>query len=561
MSDKLNNIFIKWLATVEAKIFTTMAFIAALISLVIFIYIPSQLDIVASDIIDNETSHITIMASQSIGPAIDHNDQEAIEKAVKSLKDHWHLVYAVLQDNSGNLLYSYNMKKATSSNYLQLDNPSSNLQRLSVYSFSSPIVADNRHVGILYLGLSTDAILDQLNKFGNNAAGLGIIFILLALLATIIIRNIVINPVKRLQEGIERIAAGDEQYRYEYDFGGEFGKLADSFNKMVEAWQASLQQWGMLNKDLEQRVDERTQALKDEISERKKAEEDLRLFMTKLERSNRELEDFAFVASHDLQEPLRKVQAFGDRLKAVCGDELSEKARNYLERMQAAAGRMQVLIKDLLTFSRVASKAQPFITVDLNKITEEVLSDLEVTIENLGAKIEVADLREIEADPLQMRQLIQNLIGNALKFHKKDQTPMVNIYGETFKGRRSGDGPAQEVFNIAIEDNGIGFDQKYAERIFTVFQRLHGRSEYEGTGLGLAVCRKIVERHGGTIAALSEPDKGAKFLISLPVYQNPREELTRAGAQEKQASENKQEVKDPKKKIEGMETSFMVPCP
>lgn len=561
MSEKLNNIFIKWLATIEAKIFITMGIIAAMMALVIFIYIPGQLNIVASDIISNETSHITIIASQSIGPAIDHNDQAAIERSVEALRQHWHLQYAVVRDSEGNLLYSVNMKKATASNYLEPVDPESELERLSVYPFSCPIVADNRHVGILYLGLSTDDILDQLNKFGDNAAGLGIIFILGSLLATIVIRNVVTSPVKRLRDGIEKVAEGDGQYRYEFIYGGEFGRLASSFNKMVDSWQASQRQWGMVNKDLEQRVDERTRALQDEISERTKAEEDLRVFMTKLERSNRELEDFAFVASHDLQEPLRKVQAFGDRLKAVCGDELSDKARNYLERMQAAAGRMQVLIKDLLTFSRVSSKAQPFVDVDLDKIAEEVLSDLEVAIENLGAKVEVTNLRQIEADPLQMRQLIQNLIGNALKFHKKDQTPIIKIYGETFEERRPGNSPGHESFHFAIEDNGIGFEQKYADRIFTVFQRLHGRSEYEGTGLGLAVCRKIVERHGGTITALSEPDKGAKFLISLPVYQNPREEAVCAKIQEKPDEGIKQEDKNLKKKIEGMETSFMVPCP
>jgi PAS domain S-box-containing protein len=258
-----------------------------------------------------------------------------------------------------------------------------------------------------------------------------------------------------------------------------------------------------------------------DITELRRAEGKLKTYMAKLEWSNRELQDFAFVASHDLQEPLRKIQAFGDQLKSKHTETLGEEGRDYLERMQNAASRMQTLIQALLNYSRVTTKAEPFIPVDLKNVVQEVLIDLEMSIRGTGGDVEVGDLTSLEADPNQMRQLFQNLIGNALKFHR--EKPAVKVYGlpldqAELKERSSGGGRYQ----IFVEDNGIGFDEKYLDRIFVPFQRLHGRGIYEGTGMGLAICRKIVERHGGTITAKSTPGKGSTFIVTLPMKQ-PKE--------------------------------------
>ncbi len=231
-----------------------------------------------------------------------------------------------------------------------------------------------------------------------------------------------------------------------------------------------------------------------------------------LTRSNEELQQFAFIASHDLQEPLRKIKAFGDRLKTTCGHILPPQANDYLERMLNATQRMQALIEDLLILSRVTTRAQPFMPVDLLQITQEVLSDLEVLIQQSGGKIELGNLPIIAADPLQIRQLLQNLIGNALKFHLPNKVPTVSIYSEM-----TTDENGQEICRLSVEDNGIGFEPKYRDRIFQVFQRLHGRSEYEGTGIGLAICRKIVERHQGSLTVQSQPGEGAKFIVTLPI--------------------------------------------
>ncbi len=259
-----------------------------------------------------------------------------------------------------------------------------------------------------------------------------------------------------------------------------------------------------------------------DITERKEAEEQLKRFAAQLERSNAELQNFASVASHDLQEPLRKIQAFGDRLNAKCGEQLGEQGRDYLARMQNAAQRMQVLIQDLLKLSRVTSRAQPFEHCDLKLIVGEVLSDLEVTIEQTHAQIEVSDLPVIDADPLQMRQLFQNLIANAIKFHKPGEPPELSVSGRVYQNQEhviAGALPGDKVCQIHVVDNGIGFDEKFAEQIFVVFQRLHSREEYEGTGIGLAVCRKITDRHGGLIVAKSGVGQGATFIITLPIQQ------------------------------------------
>jgi len=257
-----------------------------------------------------------------------------------------------------------------------------------------------------------------------------------------------------------------------------------------------------------------------DITERKRVEETLARKAAELARSNAELEQFAFVASHDLQEPLRKIQAFGDRLKVKCDSSQSTEVRDYLDRMQNAAARMRTLINDLLAFSRVIRSSEPFVAVDLAVVTKEVLGDLEVRIEKSGARIEVQTLPPIEADPMQMRQLMLNLISNALKFQPAGGIPVVKISSRiitTVSG--------EKLCEISVEDNGIGFDEKYLDKIFAVFQRLHGRSEYEGTGVGLAVCRRIVDRHHGSIIARSQPGKGAIFIITLPVTQ-PKPEAT-----------------------------------
>lgn len=261
-----------------------------------------------------------------------------------------------------------------------------------------------------------------------------------------------------------------------------------------------------------------------DITERKLIEEKLQAFTIQLQRSNRELEEFAAVASHDLQEPLRKIQAFGNRLSVKYGDSLDEDGRDYLNRMLTSAARMRTLIDDLLDYSRLTIKSRHYVKVDLGMICQEVLSDLGQQIEQVGGRVEVGELPTVEADAMQMSRLLQNLLSNALKFSPEGVRPSIKVSARLAEGSADpclSDLAATEHWEIRVQDQGIGFDAKYLDRIFAPFQRLHGRNEFEGTGIGLAICRKIAESHWGSITAESAVGKGATFIVTLPAVQPP----------------------------------------
>ncbi|MFT4577263.1 MAG: light-regulated signal transduction histidine kinase (bacteriophytochrome) [Nitrospinales bacterium] len=247
----------------------------------------------------------------------------------------------------------------------------------------------------------------------------------------------------------------------------------------------------------------------EKVVKRKIAEDRLKKYLAELERSNEELRSFAFVASHDLNEPLRKIVGFGERLKNKAKN-LDPDARIYASKMQESATRMQNMIQELLQYSLVSAKGDPFRTIDLNKVVKEVLEDLEVSIKNSNGIVQTESLPTVEADPTQMRQLFQNLISNAIKFTKKDEPPKIELVAKPCK---------KDLWDIFVKDNGIGFDSQHGNSIFQPFFRLHGRSQYEGSGIGLAICKKIVDRHQGKIKAISSKNEGSIFQVTLPVKQ------------------------------------------
>jgi PAS domain S-box-containing protein len=270
------------------------------------------------------------------------------------------------------------------------------------------------------------------------------------------------------------------------------------------------------------RTAELSKAVEDLATEnerRRRVERDLESYASELARSNQDLERFAFVASHDLQEPLRKIHAFGDLLERHLGGCLDEKGQDLMRRMLGAGHRMQGLIEALLRLSRVSTQGAPFGAVDLNAVMQVLLSDLEPSIESAGGQVDVMPLPRVKGDETQIRELFQNLVCNALKFRRSGVPVRVRVYGENGQRQQHAHAGAAEALCacVVVEDNGIGFDQKHAERIFEVFQRLHQRSEYEGTGIGLAISRKIVERHGGSIEAYGKQGEGARFVVTLPL--------------------------------------------
>jgi signal transduction histidine kinase len=263
-----------------------------------------------------------------------------------------------------------------------------------------------------------------------------------------------------------------------------------------------------------------------DVTERKEAAQAMAAANAKLERRNRALRDFAYIASHDLQEPLRKIRSFSSLVLDDYADAVDDAGRHYLERMQDAAERMSQLINDLLVYSRITTRAQPFEPVDLEEVAQTVRSDLDLQIEDVDGTVEIGDLPTVEADPTQVRQVLQNLIGNGLKFHRPDEPPRVQVEATVEPVARDLqqdgrlDANCTEMCRLTVSDNGIGFEESHADRIFTPFKRLHGRGEYEGTGMGLAICRRIVERHGGDITASSTPGEGTTFTVLLPVERN-----------------------------------------
>ena len=247
--------------------------------------------------------------------------------------------------------------------------------------------------------------------------------------------------------------------------------------------------------------------------------EALKKFSIKLQESNRELHSFAHEVAHDLQEPLRKIGIFSNILKKRTESQIDTKSQEYINRIIQAIDRMKNLISGLLIYSRITNRNEPYIPVNLIDVMNEVLSDLEPVIGQAHANIEIEKLPTIKANPLQMHQLIQNLISNGLKYRKKNQAPLLKIYSKSLRKTKNipGRSISRKYCQLYIKDNGIGIEKKYQEKIFQIFQRLHNREEYDGTGIGLAICQKIVERHEGYIRVQSKLGEGTTFIVTLPV--------------------------------------------
>lgn len=239
-----------------------------------------------------------------------------------------------------------------------------------------------------------------------------------------------------------------------------------------------------------------------------------------LRRSNENLEQFAYVASHDLQEPLRKIQSFGDVLHQQYGHELSDSAADIVQRMRQAAARMRTLVQDLLAYSRVTGQPDSYVAVDTNQLVRTVLAQFHDDINAKQALVQTEPLPPIWGDAALLRQLFQNLISNALKFVRPAVSPTIQIGGRAVTEPADPNAPGISLpgtyVEVTVSDNGIGFDEKYLDRIFTIFQRLHGRNQYTGTGIGLAICKKISDVHGGAITARSRLGHGTTFTVYLP---------------------------------------------
>ena len=385
--------------------------------------------------------------------------------------------------------------------------------------------------------------------------------LVVGIIFAILVSRTITKPIVKLHHGTEEIEKGNLDYKVGTEARDEIGQLSRAFDDMTADLKKSRAELVEYSKGLEEKVEERTKELgakvkeseeqvmatlnlledvnetKNELDEsrlaalnmaqdldkaRQEAErtsEDLEETNIKLERSNRELQDFAYIASHDLREPMRKISAFGQLLQESLKGKLDEDEEENFAFMIDGATRMQQMIDALLSYSRVTTLAKPAKRVDLNKAIGDLKSvELAVLLEETGGTIHVPEpLPAVPADPSQVHQLLQNLIGNGLKFHREGIAPEITVRSKQENNN---------MVRVEVEDNGIGIEEANYEKIFGMFQRLHSREDYGGTGIGLAVCKKIVERHGGTIGVNSAPDKGSMFWFTLPTITNDELRMT-----------------------------------
>lgn len=369
-----------------------------------------------------------------------------------------------------------------------------------------------------YIGVavSADTIYDAVIqiRFGTLFFALlsGVIILLTSL---VLLKKVLLHPIGRITEATKEITRGHYPQQIAVHNSDELGELARNVMHMSRTIEEKTAELLDLNRMLEQKVIKRTEELNQknrslalEIEDRKKIEEKLRQKTRELEQSNRDLQDFAYVASHDLQEPLRMVSSFTQLLAKRYGDRLDENAKKYIWYAADGASRMQQLIQDLLQFSRITTQGDVFSSVDSGMLVQQAVHNLQALILESKARIIYQDLPAVIADGGQLRQVFQNLIGNGIKF-RGDSIPQVEITAEN----------QEDHWVFCVSDNGIGIDPQYHDKIFTIFKRLHTREEYTGTGIGLALCKRIIERHDGRIWMISEPGKGTSFYFTLKAVQ------------------------------------------
>ncbi len=342
---------------------------------------------------------------------------------------------------------------------------------------------------ILVVGYNTAEVLGPAFRLRNNIAIASGVLIIIGIIASFFISRSISNPLRNLTESVRIIGKGDLDHKVKVKSKDEIGELGAAFNRMTENLQQITASRDELNK---------------EITERKKVEQKLKKTMADLARSNKELEQFAYVASHDLQEPLRMISSYTQLLEKRYSDKLDQDAREFINYAVDGANRMQKMINDLLQYSRVTTRGKEFELVEVSSALGQARANLNILIEENQAMVTNDELPQVKVDKSQLVLLFQNLIHNAIKF-RGEETPHVHISAEEKEN--------EWVFSVA--DNGRGIEPEYRDKIFTIFKYLHGKKEYTGTGIGLALCKRIVNRHGGEIWVESEPGEGSTFYFTL----------------------------------------------
>ncbi|MEO8430841.1 MAG: ATP-binding protein [Acidobacteriota bacterium] len=373
------------------------------------------------------------------------------------------------------------------------------------YGILRPVLLDSARIGTIRLEADLGDVPRRLTRFGVVMVLVAAGSFLTAFLMTSKLQRGISGPILNLSNTASAISTRrDYSLRVDGATDDEVGTLILRFNEMLAQIEQRDRALEEARGELENRVQERTRELEHEVGVRAKAEADLAVQAEELSRSNTDLQQFAYVASHDLQEPLRMVASYLQLLSRRYKGRLDSNADEFIDFAVDGARRMQALIQDLLAYSRVGTHAKTFELLDANLVFARVVENLKVAIEETGARVSHDPLPRMLGDPTQLIQLLQNLIGNAVKFHGA-RIPEVRVSAAT----------TPDGWEFTVRDNGIGIEPQYAERIFVIFQRLHTREQYGGTGIGLAVCKKIVERHGGRIWLESVPGEGTTFHFTI----------------------------------------------
>lgn len=438
----------------------------------------------------------TAVIADSCKAAVAFDDAEDAKETLSSLRVHTAVVFGGVYDASGNLIasyYRYGEDKQIQPVYLKAKGAEFTNNFLTVYK---KIILDGEVIGTVCVRSDLGPLYSMLSS--SVKIVLVIIFISLAIayLVSSRLQRVVSVPILSLTNMAKSVSEQrDYSVRGTKTSNDEIGFLIDAFNQMLEQIQARDRALVDANKQLEAKVAERTA--------------DLEASIEKLNSSNQQLREFTYIASHDLREPLRKISSFGQLLVASLGEKLEGDDKENLDFMISGAERMQQMVEALLTYSRVTSRTVDMVPVNLNKVVQELLEiELAVKVEETGAEVEIPEvLHNIKCDPAQVRQLMQNFIANGLKYQKKGTVPKVTVRSKTAE-----DG----MIRVEVSDNGIGIKEDHFKDLFVMFKRLHSRSEYEGTGIGLAVCKKIIERHGGDIGVSSTYGEGSTFWFTIP---------------------------------------------
>lgn len=458
------------------------AFVAVLICCVLFVF--NDVKTFNKSLVNNKYSIAEIVGVNVIAPLL-FKDKDAATQILQNLKSNASILNAAIFDKEGIKFAQYD-RRETPFLFPPPGDEKFNQTNFMGQKFlvEYKIIQENEFMGTVMLRSELTAVDDILINYIKVASGVLLGALLIAFIISTFFQQLITSRLLLLVNKTKEISATGNYSNRLYDTGtDEIGVLSKEFNNMLDQIQKMQNSLKEANVDLEKRVQERT---------------------SKLERSNQELEQFAYVASHDLQEPLRTISNFVGLLEKKYPKEADDDHFRYFQFVIKATSKMQNLIRDLLELSRVGRNVT-FTQVDCNKIILDIMAEMEISIKEKNANIHFSNLPFIVASEIELKRVFQNLISNALKFKKKEITPEVTIHGQE----------NEEEYLFSVEDNGIGIEDEYTSKIFNIFQRLHSTTEYPGTGIGLAACKKIVALHNGRIWVESHIGQGAVFYFTI----------------------------------------------